>query len=233
MVSATYFTLAADELFSSELGRDAVDLIITDPPYPEIEKHRAIGTTTRLMKGKNGNPAWFKPCNHDYLRACFHAMFRALKPDSHFYIFCNYETVWSFVRFGEEAGFKFWKPLIWYKMSIGMGYHYRNTYEMILFFEKGKRALNDKGVSDVFRHKRLTGGYPTEKPLAILETLIRQSSEEGQTVCDPFAGSGSTLLAAVRMARAGIGCDISPEAKACAELRAHQLAPKDSFYFIP
>ena len=43
----------------------------------------------------------------------------------------------------ESVGFKFWKPLIWDKQKMGMGYHYRARYEFILFFEKGKRHLND------------------------------------------------------------------------------------------
>ena len=49
----------------------------------------------------------------------------------------------------ERAGFKFWKPLVWDKRTIGMGYHYRARCEFILFFEKGKRRLNDLGVADV------------------------------------------------------------------------------------
>ncbi|WP_366944968.1 hypothetical protein, partial [uncultured Bradyrhizobium sp.] len=44
--------------------------------------------------------------------------------------------------FGEQAGFKFWKPIVWDKVQIGMGYHYRCRYEFVLFFEKGKRRLN-------------------------------------------------------------------------------------------
>ena len=62
---------------------------------------------------------------------------------------------------GEEAGFKFWKPLIWDKMKIGMGYHYRARCERILFFEKGKRKLNDLGIPDVLAVERIYRGYPT------------------------------------------------------------------------
>jgi hypothetical protein len=49
----------------------------------------------------------------------------------------------------EQAGFKFWKPLIWDKQKIGMGYHYRARYECVLFFEKGKRKLHDLGIADI------------------------------------------------------------------------------------
>ena len=56
----------------------------------------------------------------------------------------------------ESAGFKFWKPLVWDKRTIGMGYHYRARYEFILFFEKGKRRLNDLGIADVISVPRFT-----------------------------------------------------------------------------
>ena len=79
----------------------------------------------------------------------------------------------------EKAGFRFWKPLVWDKRTIGMGYHYRARYEFILFFEKGKRRLNDLGVADIISVPRIHGGYPAEKPVAVSEVLVRQSSRTG------------------------------------------------------
>jgi len=52
-------------------------------------------------------------------------------------------------------GFKFWKAIVWDKVSIGMGYHYRSRREFILFFEKIKRKLNNLGVPDVLEYKRV------------------------------------------------------------------------------
>ncbi|MEY4510838.1 MAG: hypothetical protein RLZZ450_2960 [Pseudomonadota bacterium] len=71
---------------------------------------------------------------------------------------------------GERAGFRFWKPLVWDKKQIGMGYHYRSRYEFVLFFEKGKRKLNDLGVADVIEAPRVHRGCPTEKPVALSDT---------------------------------------------------------------
>ncbi|WP_425335928.1 DNA methyltransferase, partial [Vibrio cholerae] len=59
-------------------------------------------------------------------------------------------------------------------------------YEFILFFEKGKRKLNDLSVPDVLEYKRVWKGYPTEKPVELLEVLIRQSSSENEIVADSF-----------------------------------------------
>lgn len=55
-------------------------------------------------------------------------------------------------------------------------------------------------------------GYPTQKPLALLDRIIRASSNPGDLVADFFCGSGTTLVAAARLDRRWIGCDISEEA---------------------
>ena len=112
----------------------------------------------------------------------------------------------------ERAGFRFWKPLVWDKRTIGMGYHYRARYELILFFEKGKRRLNDLGIADVISVNRVRGGYPAEKPPEVSEVLIGQSSAPGELVGDPFMGSGSVGTAAVGLNRRFSGNDLNPHA---------------------
>ncbi len=62
-------------------------------------------------------------------------------------------------------------------------------------------------------------GYPTQKPLALLELLVRACSPPGGLVLDPCCGSGTTLVAAVRCGRAARGLDISPAAVALARQR--------------
>jgi site-specific DNA-methyltransferase (adenine-specific) len=123
----------------------------------------------------------------------------------------------------EKAGFKFWKPLVWDKRTIGMGYHYRARYELILFFEKGKRRLSDLGIADIIEVPRIRGGYPAEKPVEIAEVLIRQSSEPGEVVADPFMGSGSVGVAAARLGRRFLGNDLNPEAVQIASRRLREL----------
>lgn len=73
----------------------------------------------------------------------------------------------------ESVGFKFWKFIVWDKCVIGMGYYYCVRYEFILFFEKGKRKLNDLSVFDVLEYKRVWKGYLIEKLVEFLEVLIR------------------------------------------------------------
>ncbi|MCX7133002.1 MULTISPECIES: site-specific DNA-methyltransferase [Aeromonas] len=193
----------------STLADASVDLIITDPPYESLEKHRKIGTTTRLKVSDGSSNQWFDIFPNERFESLFLELYRVLKKNSHFYLFCDQETMFYVKPIAEKVGFKFWKPIVWNKMAIGMGYHYRAKYEFILFFEKGKRKLNDLGIPDVLECKRVHRGYPTEKPVALLETLISQSSSHGDLIVDPFFGSGSTLVAAKNLGRNTMGCDIS------------------------
>jgi site-specific DNA-methyltransferase (adenine-specific) len=195
------------------LPSESVDLVVTDPAYESLEKHRAVGTTTRLTND------WFPIFPNSRFPAFFEQCFRVLKRDSHLYMFCDQETMFVAKPMAERAGFKFWKALVWDKQAIGMGYHYRARHEMILFFEKGKRKLADLGIPDVITSKRIRGGYPTEKPVDVSALLISQSSSEGDTVIDPFFGSGSVGEAALTSGRHFRGCDISERARAEASRR--------------
>jgi site-specific DNA-methyltransferase (adenine-specific) len=123
----------------------------------------------------------------------------------------------------EKAGFRFWKPLVWDKRTIGMGYHYRALYEFILFFEKGKRRLNDLGVADIISAPRIHRGYPAEKPVKVSEVLVNQSSRPGEVVADPFMGSGSVGVAALRSGRRFIGTDLNPDAVRWSAQRLRQF----------
>jgi len=194
------------------LPAESIDLVITDPPYESLEKHRAIGTTTRLKHSKSSSNDWFTIFPNARFPELFAEVHRVLRRNTHFYLYCDPETMFVAKPIAEQVGFKFWKPIVWDKVSIGMGYHYRARYECVLFFEKGKRKLADLGVADIIEAKRIVGGYPAEKPAAVSEVLIRQSSEVGQLVIDPFMGSGSVGMAALTLGRAFAGNDLCGEA---------------------
>src|SRR5882672_2895149 len=169
-----------------DLPDESVDLVVTDPPYESLEKHRAIGTTTRLKHSKASSNDWFRIFPNARFPELFREVYRVLSRDRHFYLFSDAETMFVVKPIAEEAGFKFWKPLVWDKCRLGMGYHYRSRHEFILFFEKGKRRLTDLSIPDIIAHPRVHAGYPTEKPAAVSEVLIRQSTVAGEIVADPF-----------------------------------------------
>jgi site-specific DNA-methyltransferase (adenine-specific) len=215
------------------LPPNSVDLIITDPAYESLEKHRAVGTTTRLKHSKASSNDWFAIFPNARFSDLFAAAYRALKKNAHFYLFCDPETMFIAKPVGEAAGLKFWKPLIWDKRTIGMGYHYRARYETILFFEKGKRRLNDLGVPDIIEVPRVRNGYPTEKPVAVGEVLVRQSSAPGEVVVDPFMGSGTFGVAAVRLGRNFAGTDTSAKAAKVTRTRLKQASGVPAKLFAP
>jgi len=214
------------------LSAGSVDLVVTDPPYESLEKHRAIGTTTRLKNSKASSNAWFEIFPNTRFPELFAEIYRVLKKDAHFYLYCDPETMFVAKPLAEAAGFRFWKPLIWDKQRIGMGYHYRARYECVLFFEKGKRKLADLGIADVIAAPRIVGGYPAEKPPAVSQVLIGQSSQPGELVIDPFMGSGSAGVAAVKLGRDFAGNDLCAEAVEISHKRLTDLGAVERAHVV-
>ena len=186
------------------LAPESVDLVVTDPPYESLELHRSRGTTTRLTTN------WFATVPDARLPELLQLVYRALRVDRHFYLFCD-EVTADVIKQQQgitgarqpngarrcSSGFLYWKEIIWAKTTLdgtrirgGTGYHYRASCERVLFFEKGKRALNDLGIPDVLLAPRAGVAGPAVKPGAIVRTLIAQSTLPGELVVDPFAGSG-------------------------------------------
>ena len=226
-VTTSLFDVAVADAVDWLRGQPAesIDLLVTDPAYESLEKHRAVGTTTRLKHSKGSSNDWFKVFPNERFTELFAEAYRVLKRNTHLYLFCDAETMFIAKPEAERAGFRFWKPLVWDKKTIGMGYHYRARYEFILFFEKGKRRLNDLGVADVITVPRVHRGYPAEKPPAVSAILVEQSSARGELVADPFMGSGSVGVAALEAGRRFTGTDLNPEAVRLTTERLRAFAP--------
>lgn len=213
-----------------EFDDGCVDFSLQDPAYSSLEKHRKRGTTTRLKKSKSSNNAWFPVVSNAYLHVLMHELYRVHRKNSHCYVMCDEETLMHIVPYAKEAGWTFWKSVIWDRGRLGMGYHYRNQTERIAFFEKGKLKLNDLSIPDILQvdsvrstcrceHEEEVYGecgtcgnyraYPTEKPVELLEVFLLQSSEEGEFCIDTFMGSGSTMEAAVKNGRLFMGTDLN------------------------
>lgn len=117
-----------------------------------------------------------------------------------------------------EAGIPTDDVLIWRKPGLGFGARYRRCYEVILVghapgrvrWHGGRSAPN---VIEMSRTMPRPGGHPTPKPLALMELLVEQHTSPGEIILDPFAGSGTTLLAAARLGRRAVGIEI--EARWC------------------
>lgn len=246
-MTASFRTYTGDALdLLRALPSASVDMVDTDTAYESLEKHRAVGTTTRLKQSDASSNEWFEIFRNERFPEFFVECFRVLKKNTHLYFFCDGETSRVAIPIAEAAGFTFWNEIVWVKtkgivsadnldrsdLNIGMGYHYRRAKEYVLFFEKGKRKVADLSVPDVLPFPRVKNGYPTEKPVELHKVLISQSTQPGEIVLDPFMGSGSAGNAAVRLGRSFIGGDIKESAVALARKRLLGAGAKEDVMLL-
>jgi site-specific DNA-methyltransferase (adenine-specific) len=200
-----------------DMGASSIDCMVTDPPYGIAYKSR------QKEGGKNrleaiANDATFDPV---WQLAWMKAAFRTLKAGAHIYLFCSEHYVGEFRTTIIAAGFDIKRMLIWKKGHHGMGDMvggYLPMTELILFAHKpahkgDERALERQGQSNVIEVAgiRKMEFHPTEKPTGVLRTLILNSTKVGETVLDPFAGSGSTGVAAREENREPVLIELNPK----------------------
>lgn len=125
----------------------------------------------------------------------------------------------------EAIGFK--QAVVWDKGGLGMGWHYRRNYELVLVAEKPGAACKWYGGNSIANVVRLNGikptekDHPTPKPVGLPARFIEWHSLPGDLVLDPFMGGGSTLEAAKSAGRRCIGIEV--EERWC-EVAAKRLA---------
>ena len=116
----------------------------------------------------------------------------------------------------DRMGFVHKMTLIWDKGALAMGdidASWGPSYEPILYAKRGRRDLN-RQRSSVLSFDRVPPSkriHPTEKPVGLLEELLKASTDSGDVVVDPFAGSASTLQAAKNLGRLGFGAEKDTE----------------------
>ena len=114
--------------------------------------------------------------------------------------------------------FDFKQMVIWDKGPMGMGWHYRRSYETVLvgmkpggpckWYDTSSRIENIIRPEQVRRIIPQADDHPTVKPVELGAHFIRLHSQGGETVLDPFCGSGSTGVACARLGRRFIGIEI-------------------------
>lgn len=194
---------AMDEV--QKLPSEMFDALITDPPYPWLDHFREKNTSSwKRMQ------ASFERTEID--RALGYELYRVLREGAHAFIFVPAETgttrphINRLVETLEQCGFVFQKRFVWDKGVIGMGYSGRARHEGILFMTRGrtKRRPCDLSIPDVLSVKAIdprSRRHPCEKPVGLLEKLIRFATQAGETVLDCFAGACSTGVAALKLGR--------------------------------
>ena len=109
-----------------------------------------------------------------------------------------------------KVGFEIHNLLIWEKNNATPNRWYMKNCEYIIFARKGAaKPINDCGSKTVLQFKNVKDRiHPTEKPIDLLELLITNSTLPGDTILDPFGGSFSTALAAIKTGRKAISFEI-------------------------
>lgn len=110
-------------------------------------------------------------------------------------------------------GFRRSAILVWQKDGPGMGNldSWGMGHEFIIFLKKGNRPRSTPRRSGVFEISQVRPQdliHPHEKPLALLDLLIRHSTDPGDFIVDPFSGSGSTVRAARAADRSAVGIEL-------------------------
>lgn len=196
----------------AQLPDASVDLVVTDPPY---RFDRNGGESLGAFQ------TWFPDLDDSEWPAIVAELYRVLARDRHAYVFADRRVAPILTDAAAAAGFTVRHPLIWDKRSPGPGWTWRPSYELILWLEKGSRVGRLRNRRDVLAASRVFRGYPTEKPLEVLRTLVDQASRPGEVVFDPFCGSGNVGKAARDLGRVALVGDVDAAA-AAARLR---LAP--------
>lgn len=215
--------------FLRSLPDESVDLVITDPAYSGMNQHLRLGRGRIIGQyadagGKGAK--WFSEFHDDpgnyrmFLRECH----RVLRNNRHVYIMFDTFSLLSLGAVVREV-FDVKGVIVWDKKTIGLGHYFRRRHEFILFASKGKRPVKQRDIPDVWMFQRIHNmAYPTQKPVELFEQMVKASTEPGFVVCDPFVGSGSSAIAALKHECSFWGCDIAE--------KAVQLATKRVNFFL-
>lgn len=141
-------------------------------------------------------------------------MYRVLKDNTHCYIMVNGRNLAELQKQAEKVGFRYQNLLVWEKGNATPNKFYLNACEFILMLRKGgERWINNMGSKTILKVPNIIGGkaHPTEKPVGLMEILIANSTNENDIVLEPFAGGGSTCIAAKNLKRRFIGIEIDEQ----------------------
>ena len=200
-----------------DMPKNSIDAIITNPPYDlklNAKSSQPSGVTRREAKAYNHiytDINWTVAIN-DFLIVCDPLMKRF-----NGYFWCSANQLAKYIDFAAYRGY-FYDVLVWHKVNpIPFN---KNTYlsdlEYCVFIREAGSTFNNGGDFNNYRKCYSSGGesidgHPTPKPVPLMKRHIAVSSNPGDLILDPFAGSGSSLVAAKENGRNYLGIEINPK----------------------
>ena len=217
---------------------ESIDMIFADPPY--FLSNNGItcqgGKMVSVNKGSwdklsdNGTSVEEK---HKFNRKWINLCKKVLKQNGTIWISGTMHNIYSVGMALEQEGFKIINNITWQKTNPPPNLACRcftHSTETILWakkndkkshyffdYNKMKEMNGGKQMKDVWTgsltkpSEKKCGKHPTQKPEYLLEKIVLASTEKGQIILDPFCGSGTTGVEAVRFGRKFIGIDLSEE----------------------
>ena len=209
-----------------EIETESVDLIVTDPPYNLSKDYGNTKDNMDFDEYLEWTKSWLTEVD------------RVLKKDGTIYIFMGVRYIsYLYQILEKELGYNFNSWITWYyTQGIGKTKGFSPRHDDILMFTKtnkfhfyldnirvpqkyyrsrnNMRGANPSNVwefSHVHYSQENRQQHPTQKPEGLYERAILASSKEGDTILDPFLGSGTALLVSQQLNRSGIGIEINPE----------------------
>ena len=222
--------------FLATLTDDSVDCIWTDPPYFLSNDGTTCiaGRRVKVNKGEWDRSRGLEldhQSNREWLAECY----RVLKPEGTIWVTGTLHVYLSVGMAMLQEGFRILNDIIWEKPNPppNLGRRcFTHASEIVLWAtkaEKGSKhrytfnydAMREenagKQMKSVWRFpaagkaEKVYGKHPTQKPVALIDRCLRASTNPGDLVVDPFAGSGATGVAALRLDRQFIGCEREAE----------------------
>jgi len=223
---------------------ESYDLILSDPPYNiDYNNNRRVKTRDKIywvdwiLNDKN---------NLEMIENVYNEYFRILKEWKHIYIFTRWDVAQDHINLLKKAWFVIKNNLIWMKNSWSMGdllWDYAWQYENILFWYKPYSKWKSKWKwdklnkiwkitrhSNILQYDRVVWNsqiHSHQKPIDLLQFLIKKSTNIGDKVYDWFIGSNSLWLWAISMMRkysgAELNTDVFEKAKNITEELTNQL----------
>ena len=190
-----------------------VDAVITDPPY-ELENHGGTKSAMAKRAAKVRDEVDFMAKGFDYDK-CFDLMLKLCKVPN-ILLFCSNKQVSKIMSYFEEKKLSV-QLLVWNKTNPSplCNGKYIQYIEFIVFIRGKNAPFNNVAPTSIkYRVKKYPfvspkqRFHPTQKPLPLVKELVELHSFEGQTILDPFMGSGTTGVACQNLNRNFIGIEL-------------------------
>ena len=194
-----------------EIQAESIDVILTDPPYGiSYQSHTRVATPLFSNMHDDNNLSWVPEFPTE--------AYRVLKDPGALVLFTRWDVYGDWQGYVEEAKFNLKQVWHWDKSDSAGGTgdldgQLYEVFEWIIYATKGRYRMHSKRRSNAFRYTREDNKerwHPIQKPEVLLQAILQTLTEgkKDPVICDPYAGSGSTLMAAKKLNIKAVGYEL-------------------------